>query len=128
MNEQIQITDSIKDVLWKMSGGNPGALRVCMEILKDGERIDPDNALGGLGIILSLDTLGLRGPKIWMLYKDVCDCDLPRMLAVLRGWQLGFISQDKLRHAVDSYGEGISVPDICSQVTNKLPRFQLTTP
>jgi len=108
-----------------MSEGNPGALTVCMNIIKNGEQIDPDNLMGGLGVILSLDTLGLYGSKIWMLFKDVCGSNLPKMIAVLRGWQLGFLSAAKIHHAVENYGEGINVDEICTKVVKQLPRFQL---
>jgi len=114
----------MQDVIFKMSEGNPGALSVCVQILREGSRIDPDDALGALGTILSLDTLGLYGSKIWMLYKDVCQCDLPKMLAVLRACQLGFVTDAQVRRAVDAYGEGLDVPAICAQVAERLPRFQ----
>lgn len=125
MSAKIQLTDSVHEVIFKMSEVNPGALNVCLQMLEKGEQIDPDNAMGGLGTILSLDTLGLYGPKIWMLYKDVCKCDLPTMLAVLRGWQLGFVSDAQICHAVDNYGEGINLADICAKVVERLPRFQM---
>jgi hypothetical protein len=122
---KIDLQDSILDVITKMSEGNPGAVTVCLNIIKNGEAIDPDNALGGLGIILSLDTLGLYGPNIWMLFKDVCESDLAQMLAVLRGWQLGMISDIQVRHAVENHGDGLNVADICAKVVERLPRFQL---
>lgn len=125
MKTKIQLTDSVQDVMFKMSEGNPGALTVCLQMLKDGEQIDPDNAMGGLGTILSLDTLGLYGSKIWMLYKDVCGQDLSKMLAVLRGWQLGFLSDIQVRNAVENYGEGINLEEICAKVCERLPRFKL---
>lgn len=124
---KIQLNDSLEDVLFKMSEGNPGAVAVCLQMLKDGEQIDPDNAMGVLGVILLLDTLGLYGSKIWMLYKDVCECDLSQMLAVLRGRQLGFVTDAQIQHAVDNYGDGINVADICAKVAERLPRFQLRT-
>lgn len=125
MKEKIQLTDSIQDVIFKLSAGNPGAITVCLSILKNGAQIDPDNMFGGLGALLSLDTLGLYGPKIWMLFKDVCKENLSRMLAVLRGRQLGFLSEAQINHAVENYGEGINVADICAKVIKRLPRFQL---
>jgi hypothetical protein len=128
MKTKIELTDSIQDVLFKMSEGNPGALTVCLGILEHGEKIDPDNAMGGLGIILSLDTLGLYGSKIWMLFRDVCESDLAQMLAMLRGWQLGMLSETQVRHAVENHGDGINVADICQKVTERLPRFQLKPP
>lgn len=126
MKTKIQLNDSLEDMLFKMSEGNPGALTTCLQILKDGKQIDPDNAIGGLGAILSLDTLGLYGSKIWMLYKDVCECNLPQMLAVLRSWQLGMLSATQVRHAVENCGDGINVADICAKVAERLPRFQFT--
>ena len=125
MKTKIQLTDSIQDVLFKMSEGNPGALTVCLGILEHGEKIDPDNAMGGLGVILSLDTLQLYGAKIWMLFKDVCGKELPQMLGVLRGHQLGYVTDAQVHHAVENYGDGINVADICAKVVERLPRFKL---
>ena len=108
----------------KMCDGNPGALRVLCECLKDGATIDPDGFAGGLGAVLGMDTLKVYGPRIWMLYKDVCDHDLRVMIAVLRAWQLGFLTEAALNKAVDSYGAGIDVPDLVALVEARLPKFQ----
>lgn len=125
MKSKIELTDSMQDVLFKMSEGNPGALTVCLGILEHGEKIDPDNAMGGMGGIVNLDTLQLYGAKIWMLFNDVCGKDLPQMLAVLRGHQLGYVTDDQVHHAVENYGDGINIADICTKVVKRLPRFQL---
>lgn len=125
MKSKIELTDSIQDVLFKISEGNPGALTVCLGILEHGEKIDPDNAMGGIGAILSLDTLQLYGSKIWMLFKDVCGKELPQMLGVLRAHQLGYVTDAQVHHAVENYGDGINVPDLCAKVVECLPRFQL---
>lgn len=50
MKTKLQLSDSVHDILYKMSEGNPGALTVCLKILKEGETIDPD-ALGGIGAL-----------------------------------------------------------------------------
>lgn len=126
MKTKLQLTDTLQDMVIKMAEGNPGAMNVLMQILRDGAAIDPDNIMGGVGIILSLDTLNLYGSKIWMLYKDACDCNLSQMVAVLRGHQLGFLSSEQLRHAVDNRGVGISVPDVCGLVCARLPAFKLS--
>ena len=118
-----ELTDTVPDVVLKMTGGNPGALRVCMEVMQEGEKIDPDSALGGLGTLLTLDTCKIYEHRIWMLYKDVCSEDLVKMFAVMRSWQLGFLSQDKLDHAIDNYGDGIDVDELEQQVRARLPAF-----
>lgn len=125
MKTKIELNDSGQEILFKMSEGNPGALTVLLRVLTEGEQIDPDGAMGGLGPILALDTLGLYGPKIWMLFKDVCGEDLSKMLAVLRGWQLGFVSAEQVRIAVENYGNGIDVVDLCNKVGKRLPAFKL---
>jgi len=60
----IALTDSPQDVFWKLSKGNPGALTVLLEITQ----IEPP-----LSFIQTLrfDDLGIYGPRIWMLYKDI---------------------------------------------------------
>jgi len=124
METRIKLSDSIEDVMAKISGGNPGALTVCMNILKHAEEIDPDALVGGLAALLSLDTHGIYDCRIWMLYKDVCGEDLPTMLAVNRACQLGIISKDILNAAIDDYGNGIDIPDVVRQVKARLPAFQ----
>jgi len=120
---KINLQDSLKEVLFKVSEGNPGALRVCMEIVKEGKQIDPDNIMGGIGVLLSLDDMEIYSSRIWMFYKDVCKESIVGMLAVLRARQLGFISDTIINHAIDNYGQGIDVKDCYRQVKKKLPHF-----
>lgn len=122
-NCRIKLTDSVQDAVIKLSDGNPGALRVCMEILQKGELIDPASALGGFGALLTFDTFEIYGSKIWMLYKDVCKENLVMTLAVLRACQLGYISWDELSNAIDNYGDGIDVESLYNQVKERLTNF-----
>jgi hypothetical protein len=123
MSERIQLTDSTMDVVMKMSEGNPGAVTVIMSLFKDAAKIDPDNWMPGLGEVLSLDTLGIYGSKIWMFYKDVCSEDLVKMCAVIRSHQLGITSKDSFIHAIDNRGDGLDVDDLLNQVKTRLPAF-----
>ena len=120
---RIKLHDSIVDVGMKMSEGNPGALTVLLAMMNEGARIDPDGALGGLGAALSLDTHGIYGSRIWMLYKDVCGENLPMTLAVLRACQLGFITDGEMDRAIDNRGEGLDLEEIKEQVGGRLPAF-----
>lgn len=123
---RIQLEDDMTATLIKMAEGNPGAATVLMGIIKDCEKIDPDSAFGGLGVILSLDTYGIYGPRIWMLYKDVCEQDLIKTLAVLRGVQLGLLDEAILSNAIDNRGAGLDVNDILDLVRKELPEFGKT--
>lgn len=73
---RIKLNDTGMSAAIKMNDGNPGALTVIVQFMKMGAEIDPDSALGGITPILDLDTLGIYGPRIWMLYKDVCKEDV----------------------------------------------------
>ncbi len=120
---RITVDDSSMSAVIKMVEGNPGATVVCAHIMKQGESIDPDAFMGGVGTILWMDTLEIYGTKIWMLFKDVCGEDLVKMLGVLRAVQLGYLSEDQLHRAIQSYGNGIDVDDLLKQVQERLPNF-----
>ena len=124
---KINLDDTPQDMVIKLSGGNPGALTVCLDIVQRGGSIDPDGFDGGIGSLLLFDSMSLYGSRIWMLYKDVCGEDLVKTVAMLRAWQLGFVSEDKLKYAVDNYGNGIDKDDLFKQVKDRLPNFDSVT-
>lgn len=134
-NNRIKLNDSIKDIILKMSDGVPGAIEVLVRLWKYGSAHDPENMLKGLAPILALDTLGLYGSSIWLLYKDNCRQDLGKMIAVLRGWQLGFVSSAKIRNACadDAHNPQAfsnvfteeQIEEIVNKVCNKLPQFKV---
>lgn len=116
------------DVVIALADGNPGATVVMAQMFKQGAEIDPDSSLGGLGAVLSLDTHKIYGPRIWMLYKDVCGQDIRIMLAILRAVQLGYLSESALNRAIDlprrDADRGIDVPALVAKVEARLTRFQ----
>ena len=122
-NSRINLEMNQTDVIVALGEGNPGATVVCMEILQQTPDIDPQAALGGLGHLLMLDTFQIYGSRIWMLYKDVCGQDLVKTLALLRACQLGKLSNSKLNHAIDNFGEGVDVDEMLSIVRNTLKDF-----
>lgn len=125
--ERITLDMSAADAITAISEGNPGAVTVCAGIFRDGPTIDPDaGPMGGLGPLLNMDSLGIVGPRIWMLYKDVCGERLDVTIAMLRAWQLGFVSDRELLHSIDNRGDGVDVVGLCAQVQERLPGFQLT--
>src|SRR3990172_6720792 len=114
--ERITLQDSGMTAIMKMAEGNPGALTVCLQLLERVERIDPGNCMGGMGSILSLDSAGIYGEHIWMLYKDVCGEDLVKTCAVMRSWQLGFIDDPKAVKPEE-------VDGLLAKVKERLPMF-----
>lgn len=123
MHERIHLGDSIEGVVRKMSGEIPGAMKVCMELLVKGEEIDPDGALGGLGIILLFDTYSIYEERIWKLYRYVCGRDLTKTVAIIRACQLGLFPIDKVQYAIDHNGYGVNPDELLAKVKERLPNF-----
>lgn len=121
-NPRITLKDSMMEIMIKMSGGNPGALRVLLQIVKQSPKIDPQGAMEGLGPLLGLDTENIYEERIWMLYKDVCGLDMVKMLACLRASQLGLITSSQLSEAVDGTTK-LDVDDVLLKVKTRLVEF-----
>ena len=118
---------TLEDTITKLSEGNPGALHVCLESCTLSTTIDPDNLLGCHAPLETLDTFGIYGSRIWILYKYICGEDLVKFLAVLRGLQLGIVDAVKLRTLLDAEEHivhNIDVNDILKKVQQRLPRFK----
>jgi hypothetical protein len=120
---RIKLEMTMMDTLIAMGEGNPGGLTVLMELLDKGDKIDPDSALGGFANVLDLDTLGIYGSRIWMLYKDVCGQDLVKTIGVLRAWQLGFVDVGTLNYGIDHFGAGLDLDGLLTLVREQLPKF-----
>lgn len=122
-HERITLQDTAITAITKLSEGNPGALRVCSELFKEGAAIDPDAFGGGLSPLLALDTHAIYGSRIWMLYKDVCKQNLTHVVAVLRAVQLGLFTESALKNGINNYGEGVDCVALFDAVCNRLPNF-----
>ena len=125
MNERLELTDNTFSFIKKLSEGNPGAISVCVSLLKNMEHVDPDNLFGGLGGLLSLDTHKIYGSRIWMFYKDFCKENIALVITMMRAIQLGLITSSQLDNAIDNYGAGIDMDDIIVKVKKRLPAFNL---
>lgn len=120
-HEKLELTDTLQDVCVKMSEGNPGALSVLVTLTKHGGKID--TIVGDDGILIAvmhLDTLGVYGSNLWVLWKDVCQQNLGNLLVVIRGFQLGFLTRDQVHHAIQNRGDGIDLADTRAKVQDRL--------
>lgn len=127
MNEKIKLSDSTMDVVLKMSEGNPGAMNVIMQLMMEPNTIDPDNGLGGMGVVLRLDSIGIYGTGIYVLHNDLCGRNMAKMQAVIRATGLGFFSSEVLKdacHRQDYSGrELVPVEELYLKVKERLPNF-----
>ncbi len=124
---KINLNSTIQDVLFHVSEGNPGALQICMTILKEDKIIDPDAVLAGIGTLLRLDDMNIRGSKIWILFKDICECKISHFLGLLRANQLGYITDLEIHLAIDnSRGKLVfNKKETLQKVKDRLPNFKL---
>jgi len=60
--------------LMRLADGNPGALTVLLELCTHPE---------GPGALDILEARGVTGPSVWVLYKDMNDCDLESTIAAI---------------------------------------------
>ena len=124
--DRINLHDSTFDAIAKMSEGNPGAMNVLLQIISN-KSIDPDNTMGGIQVVLFLDTLRIYGADIYVLHNDICDNDLAKTLAVLRATQFGMFPQPILKDACSrqdrSGKELVPVEELYLKVKERLPRF-----
>jgi hypothetical protein len=97
---KINLEDNFFDVGIKLSNGNPGAIAAIAEIANNGAKIDPDDFMGGISPLLQLDDMEIYGTDIYVLYSDICDKDITKMLAVLRAVQLGYFSREVFKRCL----------------------------
>lgn len=71
--KKIELSDSLMDVVTKMAEGNPGAANVIGMILQNDQT-------KGLFTLLDLDDMNIRGPQIWVGFKDHCHQDLDKFV------------------------------------------------
>lgn len=75
--DRIDLNDSMVDVIIKMAEGNPGAVTVLSQLIKQ------DDGMGFL-LVLSLDDMNIRGTQVWVGYKDYCNSDLSTFMNAIR--------------------------------------------
>jgi hypothetical protein len=129
MRSRISLTDSGQDVLVKMAEGNPGALSAMIDILQKHDAIDPQAAMGGIGAILMLDTWGIYGSSIYVLWNDKCDRDTRKMLLLMRATQLGLFPQSRLQQMAADQARKINLAsdewaELDTKVCEQLTEFQ----
>lgn len=124
---RLTLDDDAITAISKMSEGIPGAAIALAELAKQTPAIDPHAGLGPLHYLFFLDDLHVYGPRIWILFKDVCKSDYTKMIAVLRAWQLGFLPRESLVTAIDTARKSapmkLDLEDLLAQVKDRVPDF-----
>lgn len=122
-HERIYHTMTAVELIDAMSDGLPGAVAVATRIYAEGGDVDPGNPLKGLGPILSLDSLGIYGARLWRFYKDVCREDVRVVVTVLRAWGVGIVDAETINAAIAA-GTALDLAEISRRVKERWPDFQ----
>lgn len=126
---RIQLQDTGMDAMIKMSEGNPGAINALMDISVQAASIDPQDAFGAMGVILSLDTHQIYGTDIYVLYSDKCQRNVRKVLVLLRAVQLGIMPESKLQSLAGDQSRQVELTDdefnaLDAKVCEQLSEFQ----
>jgi hypothetical protein len=129
MKTKINGKESLVEVFQILSEGNPGALKTLMEVYQKSSIIDPDNILGGLGILLQFDTYNIYGSSIYILWNDQCERNTYKLLLLLRATQLGEFSLTRLKQLADDQMRACIISDeefneMKKKVCEILPNFK----
>lgn len=79
---------NMMDMMMVLSEGNPGALTILTKMMNDPRSIMD---------ILLLDSLDIRGSKIWMLYSDSCDKNVGKFNRTLMALRSGAYTQEEIQ-------------------------------
>ncbi len=125
---RITSEDNLMTSIINMAEGNPGATTAMMEILEKHDSIDPQAVMGGIGAIMILDTWGIYGTDIYVLFNDKCERDVRRMLMLMRATQLGLFPHSRLQQLASDQMREINLSDdewqeIDSGVCDRLEGF-----
>ena len=106
----IKVTDSPQTMIVKLCHGNPGAMRVLLDWSTASHKKNGDKGiLPTLMYMFLLGEYGVIGPKIWMLFKDVCNLKIPCVENIAISLLDGRITEKQLRYAIENRGRGLDV-------------------
>ena len=86
-NEKLNSKMSPIDIVMTMGEGNPGAMSVVMQMLKDTD---------GFMNLLFFDTNDIRGSKIYMLYNDCCGNNYDKFKRTIDMLRCGTFTQEQI--------------------------------
>ena len=108
---RLDLSDTGMDVIIKMADGNPGAITAMMAIMEKHDEIDPQTIMGGMGAIMILNTWGIYGTEIYILWNDKCNRDVRQMLMLMRATQMGMFSHTKLKEMAADQMREVNLSD-----------------
>lgn len=103
---KLQLFDSLHDVIFKMSEGNPGALSCIMGLKEQMKETDWVQAL------LALDMVECYGSHLYMIWNDSCDRDFDKFKQIITAIKKQQITKEIIEERVKNVGRAKSFDDI----------------
>ena len=92
----IKFNTSTTELISIMSEGNPGGLRILMEIMqRESDLMNPKPSIDSIPAfmhILNMDDMNIRGSDIWIGYKDFAKEDLDLFLIAIKNRDIELVS------------------------------------
>jgi len=120
---RIKSSMDLLEMIEAVSGGTPGTIAVISGILQDFHKLDPENLLDLPGYLFIMDTFGIYDGNLWNIHSRLCEMEIVKTIAILRGLQLGILSSDQLERILKSKVETINFSVLITQIRSKLGRF-----
>lgn len=116
------------DAMVAMSGGNPGAVGAIVAVVKAADQVDPDCILGWIGPLGWLDSQGIYGSDLYVLWSYQCRRDVVKFIGMIRAAQLGIASWEKIKEASQDQMRSVQLPidEWVAAVKERLPKFGAT--
>ena len=108
---KIKMSDSVQDIVLKLSVGNPGALTTCFEIIK----AKNNDIVQSFPIFLTLDNMKLYGSYLYMLWNDCCGRNIEDVFDVIDGFKTGKITEKDINERIKNVGYGKSFKDLLEE-------------
>jgi hypothetical protein len=106
-----------------LTNGVPGSVNALVSVVKDYRQIDPSSGMGFVGYFITLDMFMIHDQDIFKVYSSCCE-DAAKFLAVIRGLQLGFISESQVKTVIGHYEvTSFDFVELVKQIRVKLPDF-----
>lgn len=120
---KIEITDSVSDIVAKLSEGSSEAAEILNMVVEQSPNIDPSAVYREYTPLINCDAIRLYGKHIVGLFNAV-DRRVDYFLAVLRASQLKILSKTKIKQAIYGNIQPLNIQHTLHLLTERVPDFQ----
>lgn len=110
---KIKIGDSLKDIIYKISEGNPGVIAFILEL----SNLCDKKAINFVKLLMIIDSMELYGSSLYMLWNDSCGRDINKSIKIIQAFRVGIITKQHIKERILNVGYGKSFDDLVKSFT-----------